>query len=183
MKPEPAAGEKCFGVVAEFDSPAAILRAARAAYGRGYREMDAYTPHAVAGLAGAIGFRKNRVALCCLLGGLAGGSGGYFMQWFAMAKDYPLNVGGRPFHSIPAFIPITFELTILCAGIATILGMIFLNGLPRPHHPIFSAQNFERASTDKFFLCIEAGDRLFERKAVMEFLRTLNPQNISEVRE
>ncbi len=170
----------CFGVVAEFNTPEAILAAACAAYERGYRDMDAYTPFAVEGLAKAIGFRKNRVALCCLLGGLAGGSGGYFMEWFAMAKDYPLNIGGRPFHSIPAFIPITFELTILCAGIATILGMIFLNGLPRPHHPIFSAQNFERATTDKFFLCIEASDPLFDREAVVRFLQTLNPQNISE---
>lgn len=181
MKPE--LSPEIYGVVAEFDTPQAILRAAQAAHARGYRRMDAYTPYAVEGLAKAIGFRKNRVALCCLLGGLSGGGGGYFMEWYAMAKDYPLNVGGRPFHSIPSFIPITFELTVLCAGIATLLGMIALNGLPRLHHPIFSAPNFERATTDKFFLCIESSDGMFNREEVTQFLRELHPQSVSEVRE
>lgn len=175
--------QEIHGVIAEFDSPSRLLAAARAAHERGYRAVDAYAPFSVEGLAEAIGFRKNRVALCCLVGGLFGGGGGYFMQWFAMAKDYPLNVGNRPLHSIPAFIPITFELTILCAGVATVFGMLALNGLPRPHHPIFSAQGFERASTDKFFLCIEACDPLFNRDAVMEFLRDQHPDSISEVCE
>jgi Protein of unknown function (DUF3341) len=179
MKTEP----KIFGVIAEFDDHEALLRAAREAFVRGYRKMDAFTPFPVEGLSEAIGFRKNRVSLCCLLGGLAGGIGGYFMQWFASVVDYPLNVGGRPFHSIPSFIPITFELTVLCGAIATILGMLALNGLPRPHHPVFSARNFQRATLDGFFLCIEATDRKFNREAVMRFWRELNPRNVSEVRE
>src|SRR5205823_1621566 len=139
----PNEGRECHGIVGEFGNPEALLRAAREAFARGYRRMDAYSPFPVEGLSDAIGFRKNRVALCCLLGGLTGGIGGYFMQWFAMAVDYPLDVGGRPFHSAPAFIPITFELTVLCGALATIIGMLALNGLPRPHHPIFAARNFE----------------------------------------
>lgn len=171
------------GVVAEFDSAEQLLQAARAARDAGYKAMDAYAPHPVEGLPEAIGFQGNRVALCCLLGGITGGAGGYFMQWYAMAVDYPLNVGGRPWNSVPSFIPITFELTILCAAFATILGMLALNGLPRLHHPIFSAQDFDRATTDRFFLCIEARDSSFNAAAVANFLREQQPLTVREVLE
>ena len=141
--------------------------------------MDAYAPHPVEGLPEAIGFqRKSRCALLPA-GGNHGGAGGYFMQWYAMAVDYPLNVGGRPWNSVPSFIPITFELTILCAAFATILGMLALNGLPRLHHPIFSAQDFDRATTDRFFLCIEARDSSFNAAAVADFLRGQNPLTVA----
>ena len=178
---ETDAAEKIHGVIAEFDDQEALLHAAREAYARGYRKMDAYSPYPIEGLASVIGVKKNRVSLCCLIGGLIGGGGGYFMEWYAMAKDYPLNVGGRPFNSVPAFIPITFELTVLCGALATIIGMLALNGLPRPHHPIFFARDFQRASVDRFFLCIEAGDKLFNRDAVTRFLREQNAVNVSEV--
>jgi hypothetical protein len=180
---KPNETSSCYGVIAEFKTHEALLHAARQAHERGYRKMDAYSPFPVEGLAKTIGFPRNRVALCCLIGGLLGGGGGYFMEWFAMAKDYPLNIGGRPLHSIPAFIPITFELTILGAAIFTIIGMLALNGLPRPHHPIFSAPDFGRASVDRFFLCIEATDKLFHRESVTNFLREQNPLNVSEVCE
>ena len=170
-----------YGVVAEFESPERLLDAANAARLHGYKAMDAYAPHPVEGLSEAIGFRRNRVALCTLLGGITGGIGGYFMQWYAMAIDYPINIGGRPFNSIPSFIPITFELTILCAAISTILGMLALNGLPRPHHPIFNAPDFERATTDRFFLCIEARDPRFDARQVADFLRGHEALAISEV--
>ena len=170
-----------YGVVAEFETPERLLDAANAARSLGYKAMDAYAPYPVEGLAEAVGFRRNRVALCCLLGGMTGGIGGYFMQWYAMAVDYPINIGGRPFNSIPSFIPITFELTILCAAIATILGMLALNGLPRPHHPIFNAPDFERATTDRFFLCIEARDPRFDAREVAAFLRRHDPIAVSEV--
>ena len=145
--------------------------------------MDAYAPFPVEGLPEAVGFRWNRVALCTLLGGITGGIGGYFMQWYAMAIDYPINIGGRPFNSIPSFIPITFELTILCGALATILGMLALNGLPRPHHPIFNAPDFERATTDRFFLCIEARDARFDAVEVTDFLRRHEAVAVSEVQE
>ncbi len=170
------------GIVGEFDTADALLAASREAYRLGYRKMDAYSPFAIEGLAKAIGFRKNRVALLCLIGGLTGGIGGYFMQWYAMAVDYPLNVGGRPLNSLPMFIPITFEVTILGAGLAAVFGMLALNGLPRPHHPIFAAKNFDRATTDKFFLCIEATDPLFDHKTVIGFLQSQNAHQVSEVR-
>jgi len=170
-----------YGVVAEFETPERLLEAANAARLRGYKAMDAYAPWPVEGLSEAIGFRRNRVALCCLLGGMTGGIGGYFMQWYAMAIDYPINIGGRPFNSIPSFIPITFELTILCAAISTILGMLALNGLPRPHHPIFNAPDFERATTDRFFLCIEARDPRFDAREVADFLRSHEALAVSEV--
>jgi len=179
MKAE--AHERVFGIVAEFESGAALLRAARATYDRGFRDMDAYTPYPVEGLAKAIGYGKNRVAPICLMGGVVGGLGGYFMQWYAMAVDYPLNVGGRPLHSIASFVPITFELTILCGGISALVAMLVLSGLPRPYHPIFDARHFERASTNGFFLCIEASDPSFEREFVTKFLRDLGSLEVSEV--
>ncbi len=174
---------RIFGIVAEFHDHMALLNAARKAHASGYRKLDAYTPFPIEGLAYEIGFRKNRVALCCLLGGLTGGIGGYFMQWYALAIDYPLNVGGRPFHSAPSFIPITFELTVLCAALATVIGMLALNGLPRPHHPIFSARNFARATTDKFFLAIEASDKNFNARKTAQFLRECGATNVSEVND
>lgn len=170
-----------FGLVAEFEDHHALLKAARAAHEFGFRKFEAYSPFPIEEMPRAIGFPRNRVALCGLLGGLGGGIGGYFMQWYAMAVDYPLNIGGRPLHSIPSFIPITFELTVLGSALAAVLGMLALNGLPRPHHPIFAAKNFARASTDKFFLCIESGDPRFERGAVELFLREQNARDISEV--
>ena len=127
-----------YGLMAEFDSPADLLDAARRAYEEGYRRMDAYTPFPVDGLAEALGFRRTRLPLVVLFGGIAGGLGGYCLQYWISAIDYPLNVGGRPLHSWPAFIPVTFELTILVAALAAVLGMLALNGLPMPYHPVFN---------------------------------------------
>ena len=127
--------------------------------------------------------KPSWVPLIVLLAGIAGGAGGYFMEWYAMAVDYPINVGGRPLNSWPAFVPITFELTVLSGALAAIVAMFALNRLPQPHHPVFNVPHFERASTDKFFLCIEARDPRFDLAATRAFLESLNPDAIAEVRE
>src|SRR5437868_6628290 len=150
-----------YGVMAEFARPDQLLAATRAAYEAGYRKMDAYTPYAVEGLADALGFTRTRVPLIVLIGGIVGGLTAYGMQWYSAVIDYPLNVGGRPLHSWPAFIPITFELTVLCAAIAGLIGMFWLNGLPSPYHPVFNVPGFKLATQTRFFLCIEARDALF----------------------
>lgn len=175
------ANENVYGLIAEFSDEAEILAATKSAYEHGYRRMDAFTPFPVDGLAEALGKKKTFVPLIVLAGGIGGGIGGYLLQWYAMAVDYPLNIGGRPLNSWPAYIPITFELTILSAAFAAILGMLALNRLPEPHHPVFDAPHFERASTDRFFLCIEANDPKFDLQATHRFLETLNPRLISEV--
>lgn len=167
--------------MAEFETPEGVLAAARRAYAEGYREMDAYSPFPVDGLAEAIGFQKNRISLTVLLGALAGGSFGYFMMWYATVIDYPINVGGRPLHSWPAYIPITFELTVLAASFAALIGLLALNKLPKPYHPVFNAPRFERASEDLFFLCIEAADPRFDRTETARFLQRLRPTAVSEV--
>jgi hypothetical protein len=177
----PPPAPKLYGVLAEFDSTDHIIEAAQAAYAAGYRNMDAYSPFPVDGLAEAIGFRRNRIPLVVLLGGISGGLLAYFMQWYTAIIDYPINVAGRPFHSWPAFIPITFELTILGAATAAVLGMLGLNGLPRPHHPVFNVPDFALASRSRFFLCIQAIDPKFDREAVREFLAGLNPRGIHDV--
>jgi hypothetical protein len=174
-------GEPLFGLLAEFGSAKGLLEAAERARAAGYRRMDAYAPFPIEGLPAAVGHPRNRVALCCLLGGIFGGSGGYFMEDYAMSTSYMLNIGGRPLHNIPPYIPITFELTILCAALCTAIGMLFLNGLPRLNHPVFGARGFHRATSDRFFLCIEARDALFERGKTETFLAELAPLRVSEV--
>lgn len=167
--------ENRYGIMAEFAEPEQLLHAARAAYQAGYRKMDAYSPYAVEGVAEAIGFHRTKVPLIVLLGGICGAITAYAMQWYSAVIDYPLNVGGRPLHSWPAFIPITFELTVLFAAVAGTLGMLFLNGLPKPYHPVFNAPDFELASQTRFFLCIEADDHVFSAEEVRQFFLPLGP--------
>jgi len=170
-----------YGLLAEFTEPAQLLAAARQAYAAGYRRMDAFSPIPVEHLAEALGREKTGIPALVLTGGILGGIGGYFMQWFATVIHYPINVGGRPFHSWPSYIPITFELTILCASIFGVVGMLALNRLPQLHHSIFNAPNFDRASQDRFFLCVEATDPLFDAATTKSFLESLQPVKVSEV--
>lgn len=169
------------GLLAEFDTPEAVVAAAQAAHDRGYRRMDAYSSIPVDGLAEALGYRRNYVAPLVFLGGLAGGLGGFFMQWFAMSIHYRYDIGGKPYNSWPAFIPITFELTILLAALSATVGMFVMNGLPRPYHPVFNAPNFGSASSDGFFLCIEADDPLFAEDETRRFLEGLHPKSVTPV--
>jgi len=170
-----------YGLMAEFSKSETLLAAARLAYASGYRQMDAFTPFPVEGLAENLGRKKSLVPLIVLLAGIGGGAGGYFMEWYAMSLDYPINIGGRPLSSWPPFVPITFELTILAAALAAVIAMFALNRLPQPHHPVFNVPRFERASTDKFFLCIEADDPKFDLAATRQFLETLKPDHVEEV--
>lgn len=172
-----------YGMIAEFAKPEQLLQATRAAYAAGYRAMEAYSPYQVEGVSDALGFRKTWVPFIVLLGGIAGALTAYGMQWYSATIAYRLNVGGRPPHSWPAFIPITFELTILFAALAGLVGMLALNGLPRPYHPVFNAPDFKLASQTRFFLCVEARDEKFDREKVRAFLHSQNPLNVSEVEE
>jgi hypothetical protein len=170
-----------YGLLAEFEGPNALVAAAQRTREEGYRRIDAYSPFPIEELAEALGLRPTRLPLLVLFGGLVGGIGAYFMLYYSAAIDYPLNVGGRPFHSWPMFIPITFEVTILVAALTAVLGMLALNGLPMPYHPVFNVQRFALATRDRFFLCIEATDAKFDREATWKFLEGLHPRNISEV--
>ncbi|MDB6021407.1 MAG: hypothetical protein JWQ04_1264 [Pedosphaera sp.] len=172
---------KLYGLMAEFERPEEVVAAARRAYQEGYRRMDAYTPFPVEGLAEELGSPGSLVPAIVLTGGIVGGLSGYFMQWFATVIDYPLNVGGRPLHSWPAYIPITFELTVLTASLCALVGMLALNRLPEPYHPVFNAPGFEHATQDRFFLCIEAMDPKFKEQEVRKFLEGLKPRRIMEV--
>ena len=179
MKPSPRL--PIYGVVAEFETPAALVAAAGKAMALGYRKVEANSPFPVEGLDEALGLHHSRVPLITLMGGAVGCFGGFFMEWYSAVKHYPMNIGGRPLNSWPAFIPIVFELTILCAAIAAVLGMLALNGLPMPYHPLFNVARFERASRDRFFLCIEAVDPQFDRESTKRFLESLNPSGVYEV--
>jgi len=167
--------------MAEFSTPEALLEAARRCHAEGYRKMDGYSPFPVDGLSEALGFHKNRLPLIVLIGGILGCVGGFYLQYWISAVDYPINVGGRPFNSWPAFIPVTFEMTILVAALSAVFGMIALNGLPMPYHPVFNVERFQFASRNRFFLCIEAADAKFERAATLRFLEQQNAQGVYDV--
>jgi hypothetical protein len=175
------ANQRLYGLMAEFERPEALLEAAHATRNAGYTRLDAYTPFPVKGLPDAIGFRRNRLPLIVLVGGLVGGSVAYFMQWYPNVVSYPLNVGGRPLHSWPSFVPITFELTVLFATFAALIGMLVLNGLPKLYHPTFNVPAFARASQDRFFLCIKAGDEQFDPDETARFLSEQQAVAVHEV--
>ena len=171
-----------YGYLAEFTTPEALVAAARRAREQGgFTQMEAHSPQPVEGLPEAIGFRANRVPAIVFTGGLLGGIGGFSMQYFSAVMDYPLNIGGKPLNSWPAFIPVTFESTVLAAALSAVFGMILLNGLPRLHHPIFNVEAFSRASSDRFFLFIRWDDPKFDEKETWSFMQGLNPESLSEV--
>jgi hypothetical protein len=169
------------GAMAEFDTPEDLLEACERAYAEGYRRMDAYAPMPVTGLAEAIGYKRNFVALAVLLGGIAGCTGGYGLLYWITVIAYPHNVGGRPLHSWPAYIPITFECMILIASLTALIAMLAMNGLPKPYHPVFNVPAFDRASIDRFFLCIESSDPKFRTEDTLEFLRETGAKEVSVV--
>jgi hypothetical protein len=172
-----------WGIMVEFDTPEALLEACHRVREAGYRRFDAYAPFPVHGLDEAMALPPTRLPRLVLLFAILGGSGAYFMQYFASVIHYPLNIGGRPMHSWPAFLPITFELAILMAAFAAVVGMILRNGLPLLYHPVFNVDRFRRASQDKFFLCVEAADPLFDPAETRQFLAAIsgNPQEVFDV--
>lgn len=176
-KPKPP----IYGLLAEFHKPEELLAAARRTYEEGFRRVDAYTPYPVEGLSEAIGFRHTRLPLVVLIGGIVGCIGGFALQYWGSTTYYAMNIGGRPLNSWPAFIPITFECTVLVAAFAAVLGMLALNGLPMPYHPVFNVEEFAFASRDRFFLAIEATDPLFDREKTKEFLQALSTYGVYEV--
>lgn len=179
MKPNQQA--PFYGLMAEFDDPKSLLAAATKATDAGYTKMDAYSPFPIHGLHEAIGFKKTWLSTIVLGGGILGALGGFGMQYFASVIHYPLNIGGRPLNSWPAFIPITFEVTVLLASFSAVFGMIVLNGLPQPYHPVFNVKRFQFASRDQFFLCIESDDPRFESGETRRFLQSLNPIEVNDV--
>lgn len=179
-----------YGLIGEFDSPKQLMEAAKKVRAAGYKNIDAFVPFPVEGLSKAMGleyglkgWKDNFVPQLALLGGLGGGLTGFFFQYWVSVLAYPMNVAGRPLNSWPAFIPVTFELTVLGASTFAVFGMLALNKLPQPHHPLFSAPRFKHASSDGFFICIEAGDPKFQLAETAKFLESVNAKYVTEVRD
>ena len=170
-----------YGLMAEFDNVNDAITAARRTYGAGYRKIDAYSPFPVEELSEAIGFHKNGVALVCLIGGLLGGTGAFTLQWWINNVSYPVNIGGRPLNSWPSFIIVTFEMTILFGGLSAVFGMLALNGLPMPYHPVFNVPQFESVTKDHFFVMIFSSDKNYDATGTRKFLEGLGPISVSEV--
>ena len=170
-----------YGVMAEFESPGDLVAAARKVYSLGYRRINGYSPYPIEELSEAIGFTHTRLPLIVFIGGVLGGIGGFLMQYYMEVIDYPLNVGGKPLNSWPAFIPITFEMTVLAAAFSAVLGMLVLNRLPQPYHPVFNVPNFAMATRDRFFLAVEANDPKFDHAEVVNLLKSLNALEVNDV--
>jgi Alternative complex III, ActD subunit len=179
MSPHPLV----YGVMAEFEDPSSLVAATNRAREEGYRRMDAYSPFPIEELHEALGEHHSRLPLVVLIGGLVGCVGGYGLQYWISVLAYPINVGGKPLHSWPAFIPVTFECTILAAALSAVLGMLALNGLPMPYHPVFNVSRFALASRNRFFLVIEARDQKFEIGRTREFLESLAPREVTTVED
>jgi Alternative complex III, ActD subunit len=169
------------GLLAEFTEPNELIAAARATHDAGYTRVDVYTPYPIEEVSEALHLKRSGLPLLVLIGGILGGCAGFGLQYWVATMAYPINVGGRPFNSWPAFIPITFETTVLVAALFAVLGMLALNGLPMPYHPVFNVPRFALASRDRFFLCIEATDPQFDREGTRRFLERLVPRTVSEV--
>jgi hypothetical protein len=170
-----------YGIVAEFENPAELVRAARAAHDAGYTRIDAFSPFPIEGLSEAMGLRRTMMPLLILIGGVTGAICGFGLQYYCAVLSYPINVGGRPLNSWPSWIPVTFEMTILLASVTAVFGLLALCGLPMPYHPLFHVPRFSRATRDGFFLCIESDDPRFERSATKDFLTGLHAKEVSEV--
>ena len=173
--------QQIYGVMAEFDGPSELVSAARAAREKGYRKLDAYTPFPIEELSDALHLHHNILPLLVLIGGIIGGTLGYLLQYYVTVIYFPINIAGRPLHSWPSYVVITFEMTILFAALTAVLGLMALCGLPMPYHPVFNVPRFQMASHDRFFLCIESRDPLFDRVGTSEFLQSLKAREVSEV--
>ena len=183
MKADVRAGPRVWGMLGEFERPDQLIDAARRAREAGYRRMDAYTPFPIHGLSEALGLPPSKLPLVVLVGGIIGCATALGMQWFSSTVHYPMNVGGKPFASWPSFIPITFELTVLFAAGAAVFGMLGMNGLPMPYHPVFNAPRFAFASRDRFFLGLEARDPKFDLEKTRAFLESLGAREIVTVEQ
>jgi hypothetical protein len=170
-----------YGLMAEFDDVNSAIVAAQRTYAEGYRKIDAYAPFPVEELSEAVGFQRNGVALVCLVGGLLACTGAFTLQWWINTISYPINIGGRPLNSWPSFIIVTFEMTILFSGLSAVFGMLALNGLPMPYHPVFNVKEFEFASRDKFFLIVFSSDKKYDPSRTRQFLEGLGPLSVVEV--
>lgn len=170
-----------YGLMAEFDDVNSAVAAARKVYQAGYRRINAYSPYPVEELSEAIGFHKNWVPFVVFVGGLVGCLGGFALEYWTAAYAYPINVGGRPFLSMPAYIPIMFECTILFASLSAVIGMFAMNRLPQPYHPVFNVPSFHRATTDRFFVCIKADDPKYDHDGTRAFLASLGAREVNDV--
>ena len=181
MAHETAPAARSYGVMAEFPDAQSLLAAVRRVRDAGYTKFDAFSPFPIHGMGDALGFKERSVAPIVLGGGLVGLMVGYGLEYWTSVIAYPLNIGGRPYHSWPMFIPPAFETTILFAAISAVVGMLALNGLPQPYHPVFNAPRFSMASQDSFFLVIEAADPKFEASATRQLLTSLQPREVVDV--
>lgn len=170
-----------YGLMAEFATMDELIAAAHRTHKAGYHKAEGYTPYPSEELAEALGHHHSKVPLLVLIGGLIGACAGYGLQYWSQILVYPMNIGGRPVHSWPAFIVPTFETTILFAALSAVVGMLLLNGLPQPYHPVFNVPRFAHASSDRYFLVIESDDPKFDREGTRRFLMDLNPSEVSEV--
>ena len=181
MSSTPHIKHPVYGLMAEFHTAEELVEAVHKVHDAGFKHVDAFTPYPIEEVSHALDLPRSKMPLIVLCGGIAGGLGGYFLQYWSQVLEYPMNIGGRPFHSWPAFIVPTFEMTILFGALSAVLGMFALNGLPQPYHPVFNVPGFALASRDRYFLVIEARDPKFNLEETRRFLLDLHASEVSDV--
>jgi hypothetical protein len=167
--------------MAEFHSPHEVVEAARRVHAAGYTKVDAYSPYPIEELTEALDLHKSHLPKIVLLGGIFGFLAGWGLEYWAAVIEYPMNIGGRPHFSWPAFIVPAYETTILFAAFGAVFGMLALNGLPQPYHPVFNVPGFALASRDRFFICIESRDPKFDREGAKKFFASIGAKAVNEV--
>ena len=171
-----------YGLLAKFDSPEELIHASNRTVEAGYKKFDTYTPYPIEGLAQAMRLRPSPLPFLILAGGVIGAFAGFLMQTFATVIDNPYNIGGRPLFSWPAYIPITFEVTILSAALFGFFGLFIINRFPQPYHPVFNSEDFsQHAAQDGFYMDIEASDPKFDIDITRKFLEDLGSIQVSEI--
>ncbi|MDX1590789.1 MAG: DUF3341 domain-containing protein [Balneolaceae bacterium] len=174
---------KLYGVLAEFKNPKELIDAAKLVNQNGYRHFDTFSPYPIHGMDKAMSLKKSKLGWIVISHGLLGFAGALSMIYWMMVVDYPLNISGKTLMNVPAWIPVTFELTVLLSAFGAVFGMFFLNGLPRLNHPLFSSENFKKVTNDGFFVCIESEDPQFETEKVQKLLKDAGASSIEEVYE
>ncbi len=169
------------GILAEFRNPKELVDAAERVRDTGYNDFDTYAPFAIHGMDKAMGLKKSKLGWIVVAGGLTGGIGILWLMIWVMTDAWMLNISGKPLLNLPIYVPITFEITVLLSSFAALFGMLYLNGLPKHHNPLFNVERFKKASDDGFFICIEATDNMFSEETVTKLFTDVGATHIETV--
>jgi hypothetical protein len=181
MSTTPQEEKKVYGMLAEYSNPGKLMRAAKLVNRAGYRKFDSYSPFPIHGMDDAMGLKESKLGYIVLLHAVMGFFGALALQMWSSSIAYPINISGKPFLNIPAFVPVTFELTVLLSAFGAVFGMFFMNNMPRHNNPLFNSQRFQKVTDDGFFICIEASDDFYDEEKTRKLLQDAGATHIEHI--